>query len=359
MKMTNTNQKDFPIDFVIIWVDDSDPQWRAQRMQYAPEDHFLVDDTEARYRDWDTLRYWFRGVEKFAPWVHKIYFVTCGHVPSWLNLKAEKLVHVKHSDYMPAQYLPTFSSHPIELNINRIPGLSEHFVYFNDDMFITRSIPKELFFRGGKPVHQARLHAVRPGKIGAIMPHIYLNCTEVINEHFDMHKVLKRDRDKWFSIPANGAKTVMENAYCSQFKMFPGFKDEHLPVPIRKSTMDTIWKLNGERLDDTCRHRFRDVRDVSQYVFRYWQLASGNFVPEKLSNLGAHYTISADQKELGALCEYVRSGKYKLLCLNDADGIHSQEEFVRARKALTEAFEILLPERSVYEKRNKEGIEKK
>ena len=348
--MAKTNQSDYPIDFVILWVDDSDPEWRELRKRYAPKAHFLVDDGEARYRDWETLRYWFRGVEKFAPWVNKIYFVTCGHVPSWLNTDAEKLVHVRHSDYIPADYLPTFSSHPIELCVNRIPELSEHFVYFNDDMFILRSIPKELFYRDGKPVHQARLHAVRPGKIGAIMPHIYLNNTEVINEHFDMHEVLKKDRDKWFSIPRNGVKTVLENMYCSQFKMFPGFKDEHLPVPILKSTMDTIWKLNGDRLDDTCRHRFRDVRDVSQYVFRYWQLASGNFVPEKLANLGAHYTIDADREKLKALCSYVAGGKYNLLCLNDADGIHSYEEFLMAKEQLLTAFDSLLPERSVYEK---------
>ena len=127
--MSKTTQQDFPIDFVLLWVDDSDPESIAQRNQYAPEKKFLIDEGEARYRDWGTLKYWFRAVEKFAPWVNKIYFVTCGHVPSWLNLDAEKLVHVKHSDYIPEEYLPTFSSHPIELNINRIKGLSEHFVY--------------------------------------------------------------------------------------------------------------------------------------------------------------------------------------------------------------------------------------
>ena len=114
--------------------------------------------------------------------------------------------------------------------------------------------------------------------------------------------------------------------------------------------MDTIWKLNGGRLDDTCRHRFRDVRDVSQYVFRYWQMASGNFVPERLANLGAHYTISADEKSLKALCSDVAGGKYNLMCLNDADGIHSHEEFLLAKEQLLAAFESLLPERSVYEK---------
>jgi hypothetical protein len=140
------------------------------------------------------------------------------------------------------------------------------------------------------------------------MPHIYLNCTEVINEHFDMHEVLKKDRDKWFSVRKNGVSAVLENYYCSKFVMFPGFRNEHLPVPILKSTMDTIWKLNGERLDDACRHRFRDVRDVSQFVFRYWQLASGNFVPEKVEKLGAHYTISSDRDLVEKLCSALWNG---------------------------------------------------
>ena len=348
--MSKTTQQDFPIDFVLLWVDDSDPEWRAQRNKYAPEKKFLIDESEARYRDWMLLPYWFRAVEKFAPWVNKIYFVTCGHVPSWLNLDAEKLVHVKHSDYIPEEYLPTFSSHPIELNINRIEGLSEHFVYFNDDTFICRDIPRELFYRDGLPVHQARMHAIRPGKIGAIMPHIYLNSTEVINEHFDMHQVLREHKDKWFSVRRNGVKTVLENLYCSQFKMFPGFKNEHLPVPILKSTMDTIWKLNGERLDDPCRHRFRDVRDVNQFMFRYWQMVSGNFVPEKLDHLGGHFNITSDRENVRKLCDYVTSGKYAMLCLNDADEIDSEEDFKWARKELLAAFDRLLPDKCSYEK---------
>ena len=77
---------DYPIDFVMLWVDDTDPEWRKQRNLYSGKDEAMVDNREARYRDWDTLKYWFRGVEKFAPWVNKIYFVTCGHLPEWLNV---------------------------------------------------------------------------------------------------------------------------------------------------------------------------------------------------------------------------------------------------------------------------------
>ena len=69
------------IDFVLTWVDGSDPDWLAQRREYQPGRG--TDAGESRYRDWDNLQYWFRGVEKFAPWVNKIYFVTWGHVPKW------------------------------------------------------------------------------------------------------------------------------------------------------------------------------------------------------------------------------------------------------------------------------------
>ena len=69
------------IDFVIPWVDGSDLEWRKSKNKYSGKIDEPVDITDARYRDWDILKYWFRGVEKYAPWVHKIYFVTCGQKP--------------------------------------------------------------------------------------------------------------------------------------------------------------------------------------------------------------------------------------------------------------------------------------
>ena len=138
------------IDFVLTWVDGSDPDWLAQRREYQPGRG--TDAGESRYRDWDNLQYWFRGVEKFAPWVNKIYFVTWGHVPKWLNTAHEKIQIVKHEDFMAPAYLPTFNINSIELNLHRIKGLSEHFVFFNDDMFLIDSVRPEDFFKNGFPV---------------------------------------------------------------------------------------------------------------------------------------------------------------------------------------------------------------
>lgn len=126
------------IDFVLIWVDDKDPKWIAEKNKYKSNDIQInvQSDSEVRYRDWDNLKYWFRAVEKYAPWVRKVHFVTCGQKPTWLNENNPKLRLVNHSDYIDEKYLPTFSSHVIELNLHKIPGLSERFVYFNDDTFI-------------------------------------------------------------------------------------------------------------------------------------------------------------------------------------------------------------------------------
>lgn len=134
-----------PIDFVIIWVDGNDPAWRAVKNQYVPRP-VGEDDQEVRYRDWDNLQYWFRSVEKYTPWVRKIHFVTWGHLPKWLNVNHPKLHIVNHKDYIPEKYLPTFNSHTIEMNLHRIEGLAEQFVYFNDDMFLLKPVYMEDFF---------------------------------------------------------------------------------------------------------------------------------------------------------------------------------------------------------------------
>ena len=74
---------DAPIDFVIPWVDGEDPAWRRQFLAVRRAEG--ADASEIRFRDWRNLRYWFRGVERLAPWVRRIHFITWGHLPAWLN----------------------------------------------------------------------------------------------------------------------------------------------------------------------------------------------------------------------------------------------------------------------------------
>lgn len=124
------------IDFVLPWVDGANPAWKALYDLYSSQEEKDFNKYGERFRDYNLLRFWFRGVEKNAPWVRKIHFITCGHYPPWLDLNHPKIHFVKHSDYIPSRYLPTFSSHVIENNVHRIDGLADHFVLFNDDIYL-------------------------------------------------------------------------------------------------------------------------------------------------------------------------------------------------------------------------------
>jgi hypothetical protein len=143
-----------------------------------------IDEPDAgddRYRDMRILKYWFRAVEKYAPWVNRIHFVTWGHLPDWLNTQHPKLHIVSHKDYIPEEYLPTFSSHPIELNFHRIPGLSEHFVYFNDDTFLNSTITPDFFFRKGKPCDFLRCAPIEFSDTTDVYAHVSTNSIRKVN----------------------------------------------------------------------------------------------------------------------------------------------------------------------------------
>ena len=90
MKNRNKNEK---IDFVILWVDGNDPNWLEEKNKYIG---IKGDSNINRFRNCDNLQYLFRGIEKYAPWVNKVFFITWGHLPKWLNTNNEKLEIVKH-----------------------------------------------------------------------------------------------------------------------------------------------------------------------------------------------------------------------------------------------------------------------
>ena len=100
------------IDFVVTWLDSSDPKWQEEFRKYKGITT-TADQSKARYRDWDFFKYWFRAVEKYAPWVHKVYVITNGTFPNWINTNCEKLVLVKHSDYIPHYFASLNAFMPI------------------------------------------------------------------------------------------------------------------------------------------------------------------------------------------------------------------------------------------------------
>lgn len=139
----------FPIDVVYTWVDDADPAWRSRRQQTLLGERPAADAAgDERFHSHDELRYSMRSVEYYAPWVRHIYVVTDRQVPEWLDVSSDRVTVVDHREIIDAAHLPTFNSHVIEANLHRIGGLAEQYVYFNDDVFLGRSVGWQTFFDG-------------------------------------------------------------------------------------------------------------------------------------------------------------------------------------------------------------------
>lgn len=327
------------IDFVIVWVDDNDPAWQKLYKAYLPHAQYADDVSKIRYRNWDNLRYWFRGVEKFAPWVNKIHFITCGQLPGWLNLHANKLHFVKHSDYILKEYLPTFSSRPITLNLHRIEGLSERFVLFDDDCFLIDKVEPERFFRKGLPCDMAAFNAMSPS---SNYMHIIVNDLCIINASFKKYEMIRKHFWKWLS-PQAGTK-LLRTLFLSPWPHFTGFYDHHLPQIFLKSTFEEVWEMYEDILLRSTASRFRSITDVNSWLFRYWQLAKGTFVPLNVNRDGAYFKISDDS--LDRIVKTIECQKKRVICLNDGE----VTSFETAKDRINAAFHRILPDKSSFEK---------
>lgn len=142
----------FPIDVVYTWVDSDDPEFNEQRLRYQ-NDHSSQtlsskpESTDiARFQSRDELKYSVRSVFQYAPWVNHIYIVTNGQIPKWLDTDHARITVVPHSEIIDEAFLPTFNSHVIESFLYKIPNLSEHYLYFNDDVMLTRNMSPSYFF---------------------------------------------------------------------------------------------------------------------------------------------------------------------------------------------------------------------
>jgi len=329
------------IDFIIYWVDGNDPEWQKNRAMYLPDKG--VDSRPSRYRDMGTLRFIFRGIEKFAPWVNNVYFVTADQCPDWINRDNPKLKIINHKDYIPEEYLPTFSSHPIELNFHRIEGLSEQFVLVNDDCFFTAPVSPEDFFVDGKPV-DIFVESPLQYKSDKVFNRILFNNFSCIGRMFpNRPEYKKRLRNKILS-PKYGAYFFYNlMTYMLPYKGFWGILTPHFMRPYRKADYIEMWEKEFELLDSTSKTRFRSENDISIYLIRLWNLLNGNFVPGNVFGMGQAFVMKKDDENI---YNAVRNGKYKMICINDEC---DDDVFDICKKNLEQAFLKLFPDKSSFE----------
>ena len=329
------------IDFVITWVDGADKEWRAQKALFSPDTG--TDDGEIRYRDLDLLRYWFRGVEKYAPWVRKIHFITWGHLPEWLNTEHPKLNIVRHENYIPAEYLPVFNSNVLEIYMHKIQDLSEEFVYFNDDFFLIDSVKEEDFFVEDKPRDMLAFQPVVANPANPVMSHLFMNNSLVLSKYFDKRENVRKHPGNYFKIgypPLYFFYNLLELA----FPLFTGFYTVHGPSAYCKSTFTEIWEKEEQALKKMSNNRFRSNTDLTPYLFREWQKLSNCFYPTNMHKHFQYFNLDLDNHKL---VKTITTHKKKMICINDTD---LGEDFDKAKNEIQLAFTQILPEVSSFER---------
>lgn len=336
------------IDFVVTWLDSNDPEWQNNYNKYKGITS-EGDQNAARFRDWNLFHYWFRAVENYAPWVNKVYLITNGTFPKWINPNCPKLVLVKHSDYIPNELLPTFNSCTIELHMNKIPGLSEHFVYFNDDFYLNAPIEPTYYFREGLPCDSNKetiFNVPIYDSIGKF--YIYpsmLADIGVINRNFNRRISVKQSRKRWYGrhLGLGGLLTSIFITMHKQ-KRFVGFNWKHVEQPYLKSVLNECWEKESEILTKSC-SRFREEVILNPYFFRYWQFASNRFYPVKLNTIAKYRLL---EKDIPKILKDLKEDRIKSICLNDTP-LCTKEDFNKYKDILDIAFNKKFPYKSSFE----------
>jgi len=329
--------QNYPIDFVVPWLDSTDPEWQKSLKKYKSNSGIYEDATDKRYRDWGLFRYWFRGVEKYAPWVNKVHLITCGHYPEWLDLDHPKLNFVRHEDYIPKEFLPVFNVNPIEINLHRIESLSEHFVYFNDDIFMKAPLDKSWFFKDGLPCDSGVMSALS----GSGFTRMVMNSNVIANKYKVKREVLKQKPLKWFNLKYK--KQLIFNILLLPWGEFTGFYDYHLANAYLKSTFTEVWEKEEELLLNTSARKFRHDLDLNQAVFRNWQLVNNNFHPVNKHLLGDFCLVG--KTPFNEVLSKLNSSKKPIICLND----HDPENLDYVIEQLVSSFEKIFPNKSSFE----------
>jgi hypothetical protein len=279
----------FDIDLVFSWVDGSDPEFRARRAAQMSQ-HVVGegDDAEARIRQIDELKYALRSVNMFTPWVRRIFIATDSVPPAWLA-EHPKITIVPAVDHFsdPAA-LPTYNSHAVESQLHHIPGLSEHFLYSNDDMFFGRPLKASMFFSPGGVTKFIE----SPTRIG-------LGANDPMRSGFE------------------NAARVNRRLLFERFGQLITRHLEHTAAPLRKSVLAEMERQFPQEFARTQASAYRSATDISvtNSFYHYYALMTGRAVQQEKAKV--LYVDTTTRAGLDLLAGLRKKRGYDFFCLND------------------------------------------
>lgn len=309
------------IDLVYLWVNGNDPKWVAKRDAFIGKPSNKQENCKGRFADNDELKYSLRSVEKYAPWIRKIFIVTDDQVPEWLDTSNPKIRIVDHTEILPTESLPCFNSVLLEYNLHKIPDLLEHFIYANDDTLIGRPVQPDTFF------------AVDG------LPMIYMK--RVRNPYYRLRKWFQEkihpQRLSLYRRQILNATHLVEKKYG---KYYNG-KPHHNMDAYLKSTLAKLHADFNKEISMMYSHHMRSAEDIQRILFHYVALA------EKKGHL--HYV----RDDHSFLLNIERRDRYAqieecnplLFCMNDTERATDED-----RRFASEYLNKRFPEKSRFEK---------
>jgi hypothetical protein len=283
-----------PIDLVYLWVDGSDPKWFEKRNAFLGN---LSASAEARskalYTDNEELKYSVRSALKYAPWIRQIFIVTDEQVPSWLDRTDVKIRVIDHKEILPAECLPCFNSSVIEYFLYRIPDLSEHFIYANDDMFFNAPITPDFFFTSeGLPI--VRLRRKLFGKW-----------------HRIINKLLKRGKIATYSKQLRNASLLIKQKYGKHFYDTPHHNIDAYKKSIYKEVIEDIF---WEDIKPTLSHHLRDSSDIQRVIILFYMLVTEQGQLKYVDKSKESYVLRVKKSDF---LKRLKKNNPTLFCLND------------------------------------------
>lgn len=285
----------FDIDVVITWVDGNEREHVNKINKYI-EDKSKLNNQKflTRFNQVNEIEFCVKSILKFAPYIRTIFIVTDQQTPTFIKNKLNSVNYqnIKIIDHKVIfkgyeNYLPTFNSNSIETMLNRIPGLAEHFIYFNDDLFLIKETKPTDFFKNGNPIIRGKWTAYDSDKIHKV---VYQKILRLLG---------KETKDK-----KGGYKKAQQNiAQILEFKKY--LKLDHTPAALRKSTIKGYFEQYPNMLIHNIKFRFRHP---SYYMIQ--SLANHLEIKSKSCELKSDYQLGYFQSYRKLLFWYKIKLKY-------------------------------------------------
>jgi len=312
------------IDLVYMWVDGNDPEWQAKKRAFTNtiSDHSETNN-KGRYISNDELKYALRSTAKHAPWIRRIFVVTDDQRPEWLDTTHPKVQLVDHKEILPPEALPCFNSTVIEYFLYRIPGLSEHFLFANDDMFFNADLSPAFFFEeDGYPIVR-----LKRKPFGRWHPNMKAFLKGLVGRELGQY-----------------AQKLMDSALSVERKFgkyYSGVPHHNIDAYRKSDYRAAVEDVFAEQVKQSQSHRIRTSGDLHRSAFSYYSLAIDHghlrYVGRKEASRILVYKHD--------FMQYIRRYEPKLFCLNDNQHVTDED-----RMKIKPFLAALFPDKSAFEK---------